>query len=239
MSKRTTVFDAIDLGTQVTTATMDEFHVTVDPTIMMYDYGMALLGELERRNPLKYQAAVTQLLQLSQYSNIQQCVENYMNGLMIMRIQSIHGNCPFWRQAKEIRMTAVIQDALSCLGIITNRAEGYRIIPELKNQDVTFDMGEVLSFSDFLDGFSAEGLKVFRDAMPRGSEGDVDTMSCIIINQEVRSLKVDAHPTFSYIAGFLGLEPSVAQPMLRYGVRYDIMAYIKPMLLREVRNCCF
>lgn len=238
MSSRATVFDHIDLGTTVTTATIDEFYVTVDPEVMMYDYGIALLHELNRRNPLKYSEAVKILLSQSSFSTIEEVVHHYMMSLATIRIESINGNCPVWRQVKKVSMTAVIQDALSCLGVITDRAHGFRIIPKMKKPE-SYDIKELLYFSDFLDGFQDEGLKTFSDAMPRSEEGDVDTMSCVIVSEEIKSFKVDAHPTFSYIAAFLGLEPDSSKAALRYDVRYDNIHYIKFELLKEVRKCTF
>lgn len=231
-SRSKTVFDSIDLGTTVTTSTMDDFYVTVDPTIMMHDYADALLHDLNRRNPLKYEQSVKLF-----GSDIFQAAHDYVDGLVAMRIQSIEGNCPVWRKAKLLAMTAVVQDALSCLGVIIDRAHGYRIIPKLKF-DVEYDVDKMLMFSSFVENFQSDGLKLFVDALPRSIYGDADVMSCVIIQDEVKSFKIDAHPSFSYISSFLGLEPGEGNS-LRYDVRYDLLSYIKFMLLSEVRKCSF
>lgn len=233
-NSRNTVFDKLDLGTVVTTTNVEDFYVTVDPTIMMNDYADAVLHELERRNPLKYQAAIKQF-----GSDVTDVAHAYMAGLLAIRCESIQGECKVWRQAKQLVMTAVVQDALSCLGIIVDRAHGYRIIPQLKCQ-IEYDMNILLMFSSFLENFESDGLKLFKDAFPRSVYGDEDTMSCIIAeNEEVMSFKVDAHPSFSYIAAFLGLKVFNSSHSLRYDVRYDLLSYISFMLIKEVVVCSF
>lgn len=227
-----TVFDSIDLGTTVTTSTLDDFYVTVDPTMMMHDYADALLHDLNRRNPLKFELAVKQF-----QKDVYEAAHQYVDGLVAIRIQSIHGDCPAWRKAKQLVMTAVVQDALSCLGVIIDRAHGYRIIPKLKVNE-EYDIDSMLLFSSFIESFEPEGVKLFKDAMPRSEYGDVDVMSCVVCQDQVVSMKVDAHPSFSYIAAFLGLEKSDGNS-LRYDVRYDLFSYIKIMLLSEVTKCSF
>lgn len=234
-----TVFDNFDFGTTVTTSSMEEIYVTVDPIRMMHDYGDALLHDLERRNPDRYQAAINQLVgNGSMWASAEEAIHYYLDGLAEYRIQSVNGNCSDWRKAKRLVMTAVVQDALSCLGIIQDRNHGFKVIPIMKEEKIV-DIDRMLRVSEFLEWFENDGIKLFKDAMPRGVEGDVDTMSCIIVGDEVKSMKVDAHPTFSYIAAFLGLEAQKQQDERRFDVKYDLFSYIQFMLLNEVRKCSF
>lgn len=238
-SKTPTVFDNFDFGTTVTTSKMDEIYVTVDPARLMHDYADALLHDLQRRNPMKYDSATADFLaQNNQWSSIEDAAHDYLDGLTAIRIESIHDKCTVWRKAKTLVMTAVVQDALSCLGIIQDRNHGFKVIPVLKTE-YTVDIDRLIKFSSFLEWFEADGIKLFKDAMPRGVEGDVDTMSCIIVGDEVKSMKVDAHPTFSYIAAFLGLEAQELSDAKRFDVKYDLFSYIQFMLLQEVRKCSF
>lgn len=237
-SKTSTVFDAFDFGTTVTTSSMDVINVTVDPGLMMHDYADALLHELQRRNPIRYDATVKQLRELSIWHDEYEAMHEYVDGLCAIRIQSITGDCEHWRKAKSLVMTAVLQDALSCLGIVIDRNHGFRIIPSLKRK-IVIDMDHMLQLSEFIESFENDGIKLFKDAMPRGAEGDSDTMSCIIIDDEVKSMKVDAHPTFSYIAAFLGLQAKELKDASRFDVKYDLFSYIQFMLLAEVRKCSF
>lgn len=238
-AKIPTVFDNFDFGTTVTTSSMDEIIVTVDPTRMMHDYADALLHDLNRRNPDRYEASINQLVgDGSVWASGEDALRYYVDGLTTLRIQSIDDVCKDWRKAKKLVMTAVLQDALSCLGIIQDRNHGFKVKPILKEEKAV-DIDKMLQVSEFLEWFESDGIKLFKDAMPRGVEGDVDTMSCIIVGDEVKSMKVDAHPTFSYIAAFLGLEAQKQDDERRFDVKYDLFSYIQFMLLREVRKCSF
>lgn len=239
-SKTPTVFDNFDFGTTVTTSSMDVIQVTINPELIMFDYADALLHDLQRRNPGRYAAATKQLMadKRIQFADEYQAMHSYVAGLCQIRVEAINGNCSNWRKAKALVMTAVLQDALSCVGVITDRAHGFRIVPIMATP-VEYDINTMLIVSEFIEMFEDDGIKLFKDAMPRGEEGDVDTMSCIIVGDEVKSMKVDAHPTFSYIAAFLGLKAYAQSDERRFDVRYDLFSYIRFMLLSEVRKCSF
>ena len=108
---------------------------------------------------------------------------------------------------------------------------GLRFIPTLKHP---VEIDKLLTVSDKLRAFIPDGVSLHKDAFPRGTEGDPETMSMAIVGQYVYSQSKDAHPIASYVASFLGFKlMEEATFKMLYRVRYDDITFIKSMLLRE------
>lgn len=220
LSMKATV-ESLDYSTKISTPRPETVEVTIDPTIILNDYAQAYANELNRRNPERFQAEDLTVEEL----------QNYFNGLLHLRIQSVEGNCPDWRAAKQLWIPSIIQYILTCVGVVWDVEKGLKFVPKC---DLSHDINEMLATSTKLAIYKSDGLAMVKDALPRSEEGDCDVMQCAIINDYIMSTHRIGHPSSSYVAALLGLqlEEKVMSSLL-HRVRYDSVAYIKSMLLAE------
>lgn len=219
-------FASLNFGTKATTSSLETIVVSINSKMMLADYAKAYEVELFRRNPVRAKEVGVTEAEL----------QKYFEGILAIRVASIGGDCKVWREAKALYIPSWIEFTISQIGEVIDVDRGLRFIPQF-NADV--DMNAMLETSDKLRSFISDGVAMSKDAFPRSSTGDIDTMSMAIIGDYVSSQTKDAHPIASYIAAFLGfkLQEEVNFRAL-YRVRYDDVNFIRAMLLREGSIYC-
>lgn len=221
-------FKKLNYGTKPTGAKMETVYVMLNPELMMKDFAVAYEGELYRRNP-----------NLAQRSGLtSDDLYEYFVGILAIHIEHDNrGSIKDWRRAKEIYIPAWIQHTISMVGTYVDQIRGLKFIPTLTDANgkaYPYDVSKMLKISEMLAPFRVDGLKIFKDAFPRITEGDPEVMSMVIAESCVRSMTPDSHPASSYVAAFLGfkLKEELAWVNL-YRVKYDDISLIHEMLLRE------
>lgn len=225
-----TDFENLNFGTVTTTSEIVTIPVVVDPTFTMTDYAIAVAKDLQRRNPLKYQTIEQQLGDESFESRL---IE-YVHGLLMIRVESIHDNCPNWRRAKELGIPPYIQWNISQFGEVYDFENGRKFVPEISSE-VKYDINRMLEISNLLKAFQTDGVKLLFDAFPRNRQGDKETMSYVIIGDYIKGQNVSSHPAKSYITAFLGMKlKQESDHKILYGVRYDDVDYVRERLIMEL-----
>lgn len=214
-------FAELNFGTKPTTASFETISVKIVPEVMLSDYAQAYVNEFSRRNPVRAEAVGLTKEEL----------HDYFTGLLIIRIQYVNGACKVWREAKQLLIPTWIEFTLSQVGKVVDADRGLCFVPTI---DGEVDISSMLTVSDKMRSFLPDGISLHKDAFPRSTEGDLETMSMAILGEYVYSQNKDAHPISSYVASFLGfkLQEEAAYKML-YRVRYDDVQFIKNVLLRE------
>lgn len=214
-------FSQLDFGTKATTVKFEEIQVTINPDLIINDYAEAYSKELHRRNPSRASTVGVTKDELFEY----------FKTLLAIRVESISNDCKVWRQAKALLIPTWMEFVLSRVGEVIDNDRGLKITPIF---EFDYDINRAFETSDKLRAFLSDGLVLHKDAFPRTPDGDVETMSMVIIDDYVTSQTKDAHPIASYVAAFLGykLKEELAFKML-YRVRYDDVNFISSMLLRE------
>lgn len=220
-------YSSLDLGTaKFSVAPYDIIHSVIDPTTMVDGYAKAILDEAERMNPLTF----------DRVGLTEDELRRYLRFLLEQRVKSVEGTCHLWSKLKALWIPSFIQYVLTMIGVVDIKTSGLRIIPTIEEQGVTFE--EALAVSDKLQYFEGE-LAMVKDAMPRGPEGDKDTMSTALIAGYMKSIAPVEHPIATYAAAFLGLKLAEEQTFqVLYRVQYDDINYLREVLLRssEVRG---
>lgn len=214
-------FSTMNFGTKPTTSELETIAVEIDPKLMLHDYARAYAMEFYRRNPVRAEAVNITEEELAEY----------FTSLVALRVQCVQGKCKLWREAKALLIPAWVEFTLSQIGEVVDTDRGLRFIPTFE-KDV--DIDAMLSTSNKLRSFIPDGVVLNKDALPRGIEGDYETMSMAIIGNYVNSQSKDSHPIASYVAAFLGFKllEETSFKML-YRVRYDDVQFIKRSLLTE------
>lgn len=222
-----TNFESLNFQTKPTTVAMEEIKVVINPDLFIKGYAKAYVKELTRRNPVRMEAVGLTEGELNMY----------FEGLLELRVQSVTNSCPMWRQAKQLLVPSWIEFILTQVGEVVDIDRGLKITPIMTDADVKDEkawMEQMLAVSSKLQAFLSDGVVMHKDALPRGTEGDVDTMSMAVINDYIMSMSKQAHPISSYAAAFLGLKIQEESSFkMLYRVRYDDVEYIRTMLLNE------
>lgn len=214
-------FINLNYGTVPTTSGVDEIKVKIDYSIMLGDFAQAYEKELYRRNPKK-----AEIINLTADE-----LGKYFKDIISLRVASVNGKIPEWRQAKELFIPTWIQFVISQIGQVVDTNRGLLITPVVEQ---TYDISKMLDTSSRLRAFEVDGVSMHRDAFPRDNEGDKDTMSMVIIDDFVKSMYETPHPIQSYVSAFIGakLEEEAAFKIL-YRIRYDDVSFIRQMLTHE------
>ncbi len=205
-------FKSLDLGaapaTSVSTETIEV--VLGTESGIFRDYAKAFTREAWRVNPLRAE----------QVKLTDEEMVDYVDFLLEERIKSIDDNCPEWRKLKTLYIPSFVQYALAMVGYVHLRDRGL-ILKPVKEKEAVMTLDEAFEVSNKISQFQGE-LSMVADAMPRGHEGDVDTMSCILTDGYVRSMVQVEHPVSTYVAAWLGsqLAADCAFHTL-YRVQYD------------------
>lgn len=214
-------YSKLDFGTNITTDKLEKIDVTIDPNLILSDFAKAYLSELQRRNSIRAKSVAITEAELKEY----------FISIIAIRVQSVRGNCPVWREAKALFIPTWIEFVITEIGEVVDVDRGLLFTPVFEHQ---YDIKKLLATSDKLRAFRSDGVSMSKDAFPRKPEGDYETMSMVIINDYVQSISKDSHPIASYVAAFLGfkLKEEASFKML-YRIRYDDVDFIRTMLLRE------
>lgn len=131
-------------------------------------------------------------------------VQSYLSFLLTKRCQQIAGTCTDWGKLKSLWIPSYFQWILSCVGEYRDRQYAIDVIPVMdKPSDLTLE--EAFAISNKLGEFE-HVLHLVRAAMPTGTNGDQTVMSCVIIDNTIRSLRRDVHPGLTYVAAFANLQ---------------------------------
>lgn len=215
------VFQNLNFGTKPTGVKLEKVIVTIDPSFMIGDFAQAYAAELNRRNPVRFNAI----------GLTKDDLNYYFTNLIVMRVESVRDQFKHWREAKALLIPSWIEFTMTCIGEVIDHDRGLDIIPECEGE---YDFAKMLEISSKLRSFQSDGVQLHRDAFPRTKDGDVDTMSMAIIGDYVYSQSKDATPIFSYVAAYLGFKLKEEQSFkMLYRVRYDDVGYIRSMLLSE------
>lgn len=212
-------FANLDFGTKPTTASLELISVMIDPKLVLSDYAVAYLHELQRRNSTRLQD-----VELSEED-----LNDYFLGLLKLRVDMVKGVCKVWREAKQLLIPSWIEFTLSQIGEVIDTDYGFHFIPEF---EYDLDLQRMFDVSSKLRVFQTDGIVLHQDAFPRDTHGDKDTMSMVVIDNYVYAMNKDAHPICSYVSAFLGmkLKEETAFKLL-YRVRYDDVNFIRTMLM--------
>jgi hypothetical protein len=214
-------YQNLNFGTKPTSALLETIVVQIDSELILKDFAKAYADELSRRNPTRAR----------EVGLTEQELKDYFDGILAIRIESVEGYSPVWRQAKQLYIPSWIQFVISRVGEVIDTDRGLKIVPKFAGK---YDFDSLLVTSNRLRAFLSDGLALHKDAFPREREGDKDTMTMAIINGYVCGQVATTHPISSYVAAFLGfkLREEIAFKML-YRVRYDDIKYIQAMILAE------
>lgn len=121
----------------------------------------------------------------------------------------IHKLSPLW-------IPVYVQWALSNIGRCVIRERGITLVPVFSEKQVSesgdsevikpMTYAEAIQFStETLDLWSSE-IAMVQKAMPKDIGGDVDVMSCALIENKVRGLHSGIIPARTYVSAFLGMK---------------------------------
>lgn len=214
-------FKNLNFGTKVSTVKQETVEVTINPE-MFRDYAQAYVKEALRINPLAFQ----------EIGLTSEELYDYFIFLLISRIESLSPKgCKLWRELKACYIPDFFQFVLTQVGVVIDQASGLKFVPVYSGAKPDVDY---LATSSKIEFFTHYGLTACKDAMPRGVEGDLETMSFIIIGDYVYGRNETLTPLCSYVAAFLGLKLSEELTFkMLYRVRYDDVEFIKSMLINE------
>lgn len=226
----------LDFGTVISTSSLETVEVEMDPELIMRDYARIFTRNLQRVNHDKFgDIGFNMRLPHKQSKSIsaEEAMFHYFKGILKIRIESVHDNCPNWKRAKALYIPAWLQFTISRVGEFIDRKHGLKFSPVFGEE---YDMSWLLEFSEKLASFTEDGVEMFKDAFPRDREGSADTMSLAVIDNYVKGQHQVASIN-SYIAAFLGFKlKSDNNLAMLYRVRYDDVDFIASQLLatREV-----
>lgn len=216
-------FATLDLGTgQPTSVPMETVDVIVSGDVLLKNYSTAFVREAERVAPLR-----AQTVQLTSDE-----VVNYVDYLLTKRIECLTDDCKDWRKLKNLYIPSYIQYILSQIGIVLVRDFGLKLNPIIeKPSTMTFE--EAIIISDKIGAFE-DCLQMVKDAMPRSKDGNLDVMSCALVNGYVRSFRKAEHVSSTYAAAFANMK-LVQESAFKalYRVQYDDLEFIASALTMQ------
>lgn len=222
----------MDVLFQVTGPTpvkQEEIVVTINPSLMVDDFAVAIVREAERKAPLIFKEQPLDVDEMKQLCR----------AILALRVAYVRNYRVDWRRMKLINIPDFIQLSISMVGQVIIKESGIKLTPDYDFADDSnkfiipadgqpgFDMDKILAWSHKLDAYS-EYLHMTRDAFPRSTDGNLDVMSTALINDYVRGLQRATHPADTYVSAFLGftLKQEVTFQIL-YRINYDDIDYVK------------
>lgn len=215
-----TNFSTLDLGSsKAIPMPLERIEVIVSNTDLVRDYAKAFVNECYRVNPLMADRVGLTPDELN----------SYFDFLLTMRVQSVSGNCNNWNRLKVLYIPSYYQFVLSMVGEVTDRKFGFQFVPKLE-QESQMTLEEAMRISSKIGEF-LDDLQIVQDAMPRNSEGDINVMGTVIIQNYVCSYREVEHPAFTYVTAMLGnkIAEDVAFSAL-YRIQYDDVSFIQSAL---------
>lgn len=128
----------------------------------------------------------------------------YLAFLLTMRCAQIAGTCTIWGKLKNLWIPSYFQWILSCVGEYRDRQYAIDVVPVMEEPS-TMTLEQAFVISNKLGEFE-HVLHLVRAAMPTGTNGDQTVMSCVIIDNTIRSLRRDVHPALTYVAAFANMQ---------------------------------
>jgi len=229
--KRTVEIDIFDKDVELRPVyrQMQEIKVAVCAHTVAERFCRDFIAEAQRCNPLKFD-----VVKLTEEEMI-----DYTNFLLNRRVASVTHSCKDWRQLKSLWMPSFIQFVLRCLGEVIDYKRGRHVT--LCWRDTTpegepirlISLQEAMKISDKIRAFQDE-LNLVDDAMPRGTEGLSDVMSCVELTNQVCSSKEMEHAVSEYVCAFahMQLEKELSFAAL-YEIRYDDIDFIAMTLTQK------
>lgn len=216
-----TNYSTLDYGTKITTTSMIEVQVGLNPEVMILDFAQAYSDELKRLNPIKAR----------ELDITPDDVYYYFQAILAFRIKSINNSSRDWREGKQLAIPSWIQHTISQIGIVYDRVRGLKFTP---TYEFDYDIKKIQTISNNLQAFEKDGLMLHTDAFPREREGNPDVMGMAILDDYVQSVTDKAHPVASYVAAFVGAKLAQEQTFsILYRVRYDDVEFIASQLIND------
>lgn len=223
MDDKFSKFLQMDLGTtRPTSVENQDVEVELSANDMVGNYAKAFVNECYRLNPLRME-------QIDKDGKFQDELVEYVNYLFAKRIECVNSECKDWRKLKNLWIPSFVQYVLSQVGLVELRDYGITIKPVMK-EECHMTLEEAYQVSAKIKMFQNE-LQMVEDAMPRSKYGNVDVMSCALIGDYVRSMKVVDHVSSTYVAAFANMQlrkESAFEAL--YRVQYDDIGYIASAL---------
>lgn len=216
-------FQNLDLGTgQPTSVPMETVDVQISSQLLVKNYAIAFVREAYRVAPLRAeQVALTS-----------EEVVNYVDYLFTKRVECVDDNCKDWRKLKNLAIPSYVQYILSQVGTVVVRDYGLKLHPVVQTPS-TMTFEDALVISDKIRAFEND-LQVVVDAMPREKTGNIDVMSCALIDGYVRSFRKAEHVSSTYAAAFANMklvQESAFNAL--YRVQYDDLEFIAAALAMQ------
>lgn len=213
----------MDLGSgKPTSVPMEKVYVTINPDVLIGNYGEAFVHEGYRTNPLRAE----------QVGLTAQEVTDYITYLLTQRVKMVNLNCPDYRKLKSLYIPSYVQYTLTTVGRTYLRKFGLEFLPVMSEESkMTFE--QAAAISDKIGAF-IDDLQIVRDGMPRDIEGDVDVMSTAIVADYVRGIYEVTHISSTYVSAFLGLKlRQEADFAALYRIQYDDLEFIQSALTTQ------
>lgn len=190
--------------------------VVITSENLLDDYARAFVNEGYRVNQLK-----AQRVQLTEQEMI-----DYCGYLLTKRVQCVDRTIKDFRDLKLLWIPAWIQHALSLVGEVIDRKQGFKITP-IMEEPSKMSFQEALRISEKIGAFEND-LQMVQDAMPRKLDGNENVMMTALIADRVRGIKEVEHDTFVVVSVFLGMKIKEEALYASYYVhRYDDPDYIR------------
>lgn len=170
---------------------MVELEVKVNPETLFRDYVIAFVQECENRHPERVDKVALAEEELFEYCRY----------LLSQRVAIVRHTVKAPGRLRDLFIPDFIQLCLESVGEVVSMELNVTILP--KQTECKLDFDGAFQVSNKLYRW-ADLMRVRKDAMPRGSDGDVEVMSSILAEDHVWSMK-DVHPTSVVVAAFLGL----------------------------------
>lgn len=225
-------YASVDYRTQGPTAVaLTTVTVTIDPDVMITDYARQFYEERFRVDAL---LAERQEKAKGVDHLCWEDIDKYALYLIKQRVLCVENQCRDFRLLKSLYIPSFLQYGLSLIGEVIIRDQGLRLIPEFTMPEgKEIDFKEASRISGLIRMFEGK-LQMVLDGMPRTRLGDVDTMSCALIADELRAHHKVEHVANAYAAAFMGFKLKEEQAMqILYRIQYDDLEYIRSAIIRR------
>lgn len=156
-------------------------------------------------------------------------MKQYLNTLLVLRIDSINGKGSRDFRVKDLKIPALYALALTHIGSVYDKDLGIELTPVIDSKKV-----KALSIDDAIS-FSRESLGIVEDlgfelvqGLPRDRNGESQFMYFHMIDDKIVRHNKEAHPGFAILAAFFKLQQ--LQNVLNYRVNYGLVAEYDQML---------
>lgn len=210
----------LNYGTVISTGSMTKVEAKVSLD-MVSDYAEEYVKRLKHANIQRFEAT----------GLTKEKLEDYFKAIIYLRVLSINGELTEWRQCKQLYIPQWLQNVIALLGRVVETDLGISIEPVMDKLE--YDFADLLETSSKLQFFIADGFHLYKDAFPRTDTGSKEMMSFTIKNGMVYATSAKPNPSYSYAAGFLGLEMSGFKDKLAFPIPYDEVDFIKLNLLHD------